>query len=955
NQVIGTADINNIVIFPGNDTYAIDVNYAPQGSAVPTGQLLLENYLQGVASDTVIQGNQDTTPIDSLKLAMSEIKIEPVQIPALYQNLIGSAALVLPTDIVQTGIASASFVLDNPFTASINLLEVTTTVTFQNLTLGKIDHVDVSSSPIHANGHSSVTSSTLPFEFNLDPVSIIELLLGGAQDNHVDLGPLPGLFNVVLENPSYKPPINTSVDPNPPTCVSEKQFDADDAILATLKNLHVDLDVESSVKIDEFATDLAFKQYNVSAITDHSALYLIGAVAAPIVQNIVDGAVLKFNEANITNLVNDGFDLALRGSLTNTGPLDAEIAFVKPVTVTWNGNDIAEITLPPVCAAANSGVPDYATNGHLNIIDQDQFTAFATFLLHSSNFTWTISTKDLRVTALGTIFDGVSLSKDVSFKAFNNLPGVTISNFQLPSDDPAGGIHIETDALIPSPSQLGIDLGTVGFQGFFENTLVGPLSGSNVFLAPLAQTRSHLSGRIMPQSGNDLDTIGKLFSGYLAGDNQTLAVRGDSVQPSGSSGPVNWLSTAFKTLELQVVLPGHKYTIIESITMSDLEVIMMEQGEAFAPHASSQHTLAEYKNPFGFSLQVVQSSEDITLAVQGADVAELKLPRSNTEGGVSTGNIADLLITFQNQTLASLNNGAFASFFAAVTDTQSVEFELKGSADVTARMSIGDVLIAGIPFNVSTSLKGVNGFGGTAALSNISVTGSGGNGGNEYVKAPLATKLQNPSNISLLTTDIALPVYYEGVMLGRAAIDPLNLLPGENTIAAEFHYEPENANDTTAQSFLSKFLQSGDSLSLNIKGDSGSSPFASLQPALEGVHLSTSLQGINVPPIITHITAYISVATLLTNEIEINFDIANPLDTDMTIEFAQVDSGVDGKTYAHFDQPFVTFTIPAHGTANSGTFGHVILTQGAVLSLPIIPLGKLDVFAVSTIRYVLSA
>jgi len=83
-----------------------------------------------------------------------------------------------------------------------------------------------------------------------------------------------------------------------------------------------------------------------------------------------------------------------------------------------------------------------------------RFTEFATFLLHSPSFTWTIHTNKLRVTSLGTIFDGVSLSKDVNFKAFNGLPGVTISNFQLPSDDPTGGIHIETDSLIPSPARL---------------------------------------------------------------------------------------------------------------------------------------------------------------------------------------------------------------------------------------------------------------------------------------------------------------------------------------------------------------------------------------------------------------------------------------------------------------------------------------------------------------------
>ena len=70
----------------------------------------------------------------------------------------------------------------------------------------------------------------------------------------------------------------------------------------------------------------------------------------------------------------------------------------------------------------------------------------------------------------------------------------------------------------------------------------------------------------------------------------------------------------------------------------------------------------------------------------------------------------------------------------------------------------------------------------------------------------------------------------------------------------------------------------------------------------------------------------------------------------MTIESSQADSGLDGVTYAHFDQAFTGFTIPAKSTVNSGTFGNVLLTQGAIASLGIIPVGKLDVFAVATVR-----
>ncbi|EEB99399.1 hypothetical protein MPER_00931, partial [Moniliophthora perniciosa FA553] len=238
--------------------------------------------------------------------------------------------------------------------------------------------------------------------------------------------------------------------------------------------------------------------------------------------------------------------------------------------VHWQDNVIATINLPPVCAAANDGVPDYVTTGRLTITDLSQFTSFATFLLHNPDFEWTVSTSKLRVTALGTIFDNISLSKTIGFKAFNNLPGVTIANFKLPSDDPEGGIHIETDSAIPSSAQLGIDLGTVSFRSSFEGTFVGPLSASNLFLAPNAVTNTHLSGRIVPQSGTDLENIGKLFTGYLAAENQTLSVTGDSVQPSGGQ-TVTWLSEAFKTLTLEVTLPGQKFDIITSIALDDLD------------------------------------------------------------------------------------------------------------------------------------------------------------------------------------------------------------------------------------------------------------------------------------------------------------------------------------------------------------------------------------------------
>lgn len=63
-------------------------------------------------------------------------------------------------------------------------------------------------------------------------------------------------------------------------------------------------------------------------------------------------------------------------------------------------------------------------------------------------------------------------------------------------------------------------------------------------------------GQITAKSGKGLVNTGILFSNYLQGKNQTLQVTGDSVVTEAQGGEVSWLTKAFKTLTLDVILPG---------------------------------------------------------------------------------------------------------------------------------------------------------------------------------------------------------------------------------------------------------------------------------------------------------------------------------------------------------------------------------------------------------------
>ena len=278
----------------------------------------------------------------------------------------------------------------------------------------------------------------------------------------------------------------------------------------------------------------------------------------------------------------------------------------------------------------------------------------------------------------------------------------------------------------------------------------------------------------------------------------------------------------------------------------------------------------------------INSAENITLGYGGTDIAQLNVPSMPVDAGTSTGNLASLTLAFQNIPLQSLNNQAFAAFFAAVTDTQGIPPSLKGTVAIVADTAIGDVPIHGIPFDVNSVIAGIDSFGGKVGISNVSITGSG--GGGAYITAPITSTLTNPSNITLTTNAVSLAGFYKGTQVGRAVLDPLDLLPGTHNYPAVFEYEPADKNDTVAQQFLGAYLQSTDAIDLTVKGDGQSSPYASLVPALEGVTLQGSFNGIGTR-LVTHINVYITAATLIDNQVDIDFDVQNPLGKFLNIAF----------------------------------------------------------------------
>lgn len=86
NEMIGVAFIPGLLLVPNENVVPTQVRYMPQGAAqVAAGQTLLENFVQAIVSTAIIVGDDNTTPIESLKQALGSIRLS-TDIPPLMRE-----------------------------------------------------------------------------------------------------------------------------------------------------------------------------------------------------------------------------------------------------------------------------------------------------------------------------------------------------------------------------------------------------------------------------------------------------------------------------------------------------------------------------------------------------------------------------------------------------------------------------------------------------------------------------------------------------------------------------------------------------------------------------------------------------------------------------------------------------------------------------------------------------
>ncbi|KAJ2957138.1 hypothetical protein NQZ79_g7101 [Umbelopsis isabellina] len=926
---LGTVTLPNLTLLRGVNNVTAQALFNPKGTT--QGQNLLTTFVAGKDNNVGIAGYSNSTNIPSLAYAFGNVSLASV-LPGLKSQLIQSASLVVLPNTVQTTVAGTSVTIANPFSAGLSITQVKAAVTYAGMPVGNID-ADISSNPIVVGGKATAPSPSIPITMNLAPASVALLLRENAATAGLDLQPIDALLTMG----GFDIQGQQHIDATPALFQS---FNISDFVIKALANLHVDLQLESLLNIGQYSDTLSIVQTNVPTKTDSSITYLIPVVGQPLVQSIINGAKMTFSSTILSQATNDGFTVQLNGQLTGTGPFDATIGFPAPLTVAWQGRDIGAVSMPNIQTVADQGAT-FSVSAHFAILDQDAMADFSAYMLLQKDFVWDISSTDVSVTAMDYTFTNLSMTKSVTLTGMAGLVNdVKINSFNLPSNDPAGGISLVLETTLTNPSQVGVDLQGLGFESYFGSVDIGPVAGTNVNLPPQGTATVQMNGRLIPQSGSEgLNALQTLFDNYLSSKETALSVKGSSA--SGPSGQISWLSKAFQQLTIQnVMLPGgpNNLTLIPAVTIKQFTFDFTKG--AYTPDSSSNDIEAQFKNPFGFPLSITGLQETIIAAVGGHDMASLAPPFSPATTDTSTGIIKTGFEHVPFNVYEPVEE-VFNQFVKGLTLTSGGALELKGNISKSAvSTAAGDFYLSGITYDVQSQLSGTyeyfylksrffflsvfpnllivtgfNNFGGQFTINSVDITGAT----PQYVILKLTITMTNPSFITISIGDISFDTFVAGVNIGPTILNNLTITPGAHQYAAEFHLTPEGSNAPVVSAALSGYLQQ-QTMALNVKGSSNSTSIASLKEGLSGVSLTGSLTGIDAHLITGGVVKNLD---LLSFSADTYITIQNPLDVQFSITGIKASIMYQGiSSYfqlASIDATLSSpFTVPAKGTATSG-------------------------------------
>lgn len=355
-----------------------------------------------------------------------------------------------------------------------------------------------------------------------------------------------------------------------------------------------------------------------------------------------------------------------------------------------------------------------------------------------------------------------------------------------------------------------------------------------------------------------------------------------------------------------VAPPG--LNIIQSITLGPMGM-NWTNADAYAPLANSPGVVAGFKMPFGFSLNVTQVQNSMTVIYNNKDMATLNALEWGA--AVTTKDANGTAINFALPptpfAIAADAHADFDDFVTKLTVGASQPFTVRGTAGTVATTPIGEVRITGIPFKSDVALSGLQGLKtDPTVINSLTVIGGTPTG----LQIALNLTMVNPSQLSIDTgvgenAPVTFAMQYEGDNVGTVIFPSLNLVPGVNLRTAGAIFTPTGTPG--GQALLQKYM-SNQAATVDIFGSSSSSAIAPLAAGLASVQLQSNMPG-NPAQLLLG-----TALTILDNTGETGIAMAtvtvnNPFVPGLTIKSIKSTVTYNGRTLGAIDLPSVTISV----------------------------------------------
>ncbi|KAF9409239.1 hypothetical protein BGZ94_002011, partial [Podila epigama] len=807
---LGTVTMPNLSIVPGANTVEASSTIDPRSS--PEGLELLNLYTSGAGASVSIVGTPTSTAVDSLALAFGALNIGS-QMPGLDAKLLAGASLVVLDTTLVNGLAQTIVKVNNPFVPPMSILSIDSTITYNGVALGTVVSTFPTPPVIPGVGQGEITAS---LAMNTNPHDLVTLIRAQAVKNGLDTTAFDGLLSLQAGG-------------NPPSSIFEG-FNVADFTLKAMSGLVVDITMTTTVKLGDYEVTMPYTQTGVATTTDQTILKLIPVVGSPIAQLLVDGSVLGFDAINILTPGEDSFMTDISGKIGKTGPLDAEIEFPNPVTVSFQGKAIGSMKMPTVKAIANEGAVLNLLGVPFTITDKAAFTDFNIYALTQKSFEWTISTSGLVVNAMGVSLPGVSMTKTVSLDGFDSLAGLKLLSYTIDDVNDAG-MHLTITSEIANPSTIGMTIPQSIFNTLAHGTVLGPAVATDLTLVPHATSAFFLKATIATGNGNMVPYLAAIFGNAVTGVYTDLEAQG-----VGAPG-VSWLDAAIKKLLLKTQLPPLPEEPIESVEINAMGMDFSCPTCEWAPKATSTIT-AKTRLPFVKGPPISELQQDIDVLDKDGN----RVGRLLTTWSVANATGPYVTTTTEEAELKIYDDAhdTYIKFIDDLNFATKYNLGLRGTANSKLNLgALGIVPVMGIKLDVISNLDGLQGLKDVKFLNLITMKHIAPNQG-----AINLINIHNPSKLTLKIGDLAMNTgMYDTVeaICAVSIIKDLTLAPGDNSVVAD---TTVNTDLVTGQEMMAKF-QDPTPTTLYLRPFDGSVKNPALDKGLQNLR-----QTLTLPPLL---------------------------------------------------------------------------------------------------------